>query len=167
MNQGGDPMSNVNLNALYREVDTLNDLIKRTNKALGQPVSNLTDTYSVKINQYSTPIRHTLAKAVTGKRWDQALLLGGIIGGVYVGAKGIDAVRNAAANTKAKQKLAGYYQELIAKQGLLIEEQSKLIDRLVQLRDEEQEEKLRLQKKYKEISEIVMQITQLSQKVQK
>ena len=95
------------------------------------------------------------------------MLLGGIIGGVYVGAKGIDAVRNAAANTKAKQKLAGYYQELIAKQGLLIEEQSKLIDRLVQLRDEEQEEKLRLQKKYKEISEIVMQITQLSQKVQK
>ena len=68
-------MSNVNLNALYREVDTLNDLINRTNKALGQPISNLTDTYSVKISQYSTPIRHTLAKAVTGKRWDQALLL--------------------------------------------------------------------------------------------
>ena len=37
-------MSKVNLNALYREVDTLNDLIKRTNKALGQPVSNLTDS---------------------------------------------------------------------------------------------------------------------------
>ena len=63
-------MSKVNLNALYREVDTLNNLIKRTNKALGQPVSNLTDSYQVKLSQYSTPIRHTLAKAVTGKRWD-------------------------------------------------------------------------------------------------
>ena len=160
-------MSKVNLNALYREVDTLNDLIKRTNKALGQPVSNLTDSYSVKLTQYSTPIRHTLAKAVAGKRWDQAILVGGIIGGVYLGAKGVDAVRNVAADNKAKKKLAGYYQELIGKQGVLIEEQSKLIDRLVQLKDEEQEEKLRLQKKYKEISEIVSQITALSQKVQK
>ena len=160
-------MSKVNLNALYKEVDTLNDLINRTNKTLGQPVSNLTDTYSTKLTQYSTPIKYQLAKAVSGKRWDQALLIGGIIGGVYVGAKGVDAVRNVAAENKAKKKLAGYYQELITKQGLLIEEQSKLIDRLVELKDEEQEEKLRLQKKYKEISDIVMQITALSQKVQK
>ncbi len=160
-------MSKVNLNALYREVDTLNDLIQRTNQILGQPVSNLTDSYSVKLTQYSTPIRYTLAKAVAGKRWDQALLIGGIIGGVYVGAKGVDVVRNAAAENKAKKKVAGYYQELIAKQGLLIEEQSKLIDRLVELKDEEQEEKLRLQKKYKEISDIVMQISQLQHKVEK
>ena len=160
-------MSKVNLNALYKEVDTLNDLINRTNKSLGQPVSNLTDSYSVKLTQYSTPIKYQLAKAVSGKRWDQAVLIGGIIGGIYVGAKGVDAVRNVAAENKAKKKLAGYYQELIVKQGLLIEEQSKLIDRLVELKDEEQEEKLRLQKKYKEISEIVMQITALSQKVQK
>jgi len=160
-------MSKVNLNALHREVDTLNDLIKRTNKALGQPVSNLTDTYNVKLTQLSTPIRYQLTKAVTGKRWDQALVIGGIIGGVYVGAKGIDVVRNAAAKKKSKKALSGYYQELVAKQSILIEEQSKLIDRLVQLKDEEQEEKLRLQKKYKEISDIVMQITQLSQKVQK
>ena len=39
--------------------------------------------------------------------------------------------------------------------------------RLIVWKDEEQEEKLRLQKKYKEISEIVSQITALSQKVQK
>ena len=160
-------MSKVNLNALYREADTLTDLIKRTQRALNEPVSHLTTAYSTKLEQYSTPIRYQLAKAVSGKRWDQALLVGAIVGGVYVGALGVDAVRNAGAEMKAKKQLAVYYQELIAKQSILIEEQQKVIDQLVQLRDEQQAEKLRLQKKYNEISEIVKQITLLNQKVQK
>lgn len=147
------------LQDLQAEADQIQGLIAEANKALNMPTSNLKEDFKKEIQAAAPKIAVQLQKAVNKGRIEETVIAGAILGVAYVGACGIDVIRNAQASKKARQALLGYYQELIVKHNLVIEEQKKILKELNSSNNMLQEKRDSLQKKYDQLEAICERIT--------
>lgn len=151
------------LQVLQKEADRIQGLIAEANRALNMPVSHLKADFEKSSSAAAPKIAAHLQKAVSKGRIEEVVISGTILGAAYVGAWGVDAIRNAQASNKARKALVGYYQELAVKQNLLIEEQRKILKELNSSNNMLQAKKDSLQKKYNQLEAICKSISKAMQ----
>lgn len=123
------------MDTLQSEIDKVLGLINEGSELLEQPVSNLRADFEKDISKYASRIAARFS-VLSGRGKIEEIVIGGaLIGACWVGAGAIDLVSNAAAKSKARKALAGYYQELAVKQGLLIERQREITNELFDSRN--------------------------------
>lgn len=147
------------LQALQAEADKIQGLINEAGNALQMPVSHLRTDFEKSCSKAAPRIAVELQKAVSRGKVEEIVIAGAFLGVAYVGAWGMDAIRNTQAQNKARNALTGYYQELAVKQNLLIEEQRRILGELNNSKNMLQAERTALQKKYNQVEAICKKIT--------
>lgn len=174
-------MGKVNLNKLMEQSYELSGLIRATNGILNDPtpVSDLQYHYEAKVSDLASEIPRVAKMALATRRNPREVLIVGAVVGIgaavgWVGATGIDAVRNGLAKAEAKKALMGYYEQLTVKQSLIIEEQQRIQKEMSEAIEHLSEneviyrDKIRtLSKRMNELSDVLMRINQLRSYVEK
>lgn len=146
-------MENINIEQLSKSSEELMELINETNNVIRLPQSHLKEdfqTYVISryINRAAPIISPTGYLAA------------------YAGASGIDFIRNTLAKNKARQALLGYYQELVAKNGLLIKAQQNIIKELEQCQNKTSSEVQILNARLAELTAIIERMAALRSRVE-
>lgn len=146
-------MENINIEQLSKSSKELMELINETNNVIRLPQSHLKEDFqNYIISSYvnkTVPIISPTAYLVT-----------------YAGASGIDYIRNTLAKNKARQALLGYYQELVAKNGLLIKAQQNIIKELEQCQNKASSEVQVLNARLAELTAIIERMEVLRSRVE-
>ena len=173
--------SNVNLSKLAQQSDELYSLIRATNGILqdSNPISELRVDFEEKVSDLAPEVFKLAKYAVAAKVNPKAIIpvtvtVAAVAAVGWVGATGIDVVRNGVAKSQAKKALLGYYQQLSTKQNMIIKEQqrvnqemAKAIEQFSQ-NEEEYREKIRvLQQRQAEITELMRRFNNLKNQVEK
>lgn len=128
-----------NVNNLQQDIARIKGLIDETTTLMSSPVSHLASDMSDYLEQNASQLAAPLYskfKTLTSSGKKETIIVGALVlGGLFLGAKAIDGVRNLAAYTKAKNQLAAYHQALAVKNNMLIEAQQELIVKLTQKQD--------------------------------
>lgn len=140
-------------------ISQLQSLLNEANGSLSVAVSNITSDLNNMVSRQGPKLAYMLQKSVKGGKIDQVIIVGGALGAAYVCAMGYDAVRNRMARNKAKQAIASYVKELIAKQGLLIEEQQRIHQQLLGEIDLLEGSHDELQAKYANLKDLISRIS--------
>lgn len=162
-------MSNAsNITTIRQDIDRINRLINESTQLMNSPVSTLASDMSGYLERNASKLAAPLwvnFKKLTSQGKKEAVIIGGaVLGTLYLGAKAIDATRDAVAHAKAQKQLKAYQQMLAVKQNMLIEEQQKLILRQSQdidLLEEEREEITRT------VSKLAHTITKIQEQTSK
>lgn len=173
--------SNVNLSKLAQQSDELYSLIRVTNGILqdSSPISELRVDFEEKVSDLAPEVFKLAKYAVAAKVNPKAIIpvtitvaAAAAVG--WVGATGIDVVRNGVAKSQAKKALLGYYEQLASKQNMIIEEQQRINQKMAEAieqlgqNEEEYREKIRtLQKRQTEITELLQRFNNLKNQVEK
>lgn len=161
-------MANVNIDELSKRSEELMALITETNTTLGLPQSHVREDFQnyISTSGAKNAVAFQLSKAVSSGKPEQAIIVGGILAVAYVGAAGIDLVKNTSAKNKARQALMGYYQELVAKNGLLIKAQQDIIEELNHKQTKTFSEVQALKARLNEVTAIIARMADLRGKVE-
>jgi len=171
----------VDLNKLSEQSQELCSLIAAANGILNDstPVSDLRWEFEEKVSDLTPAVMKIAKAAVATRRNPKELIVGAAIalGAVTVGwaaAAGIDATRNGIAQSKARKVLLGYYEQLAAKQGMIIEEQQRICQEMAEIieklssNEEIYRQKIQtLQKKQTELANLLFRINTLRNSVEK
>jgi len=156
-----------NIENIRNEVDRINSLINETNALMHSPVSTIAADFTGYLeknaSRLGTAAWHNLRNMTSKGRIDTIIVGGLVLGTVFVGAKVIDAARDAIAHEKAEQKLKAYYQQLTVKQNLLIEAQQNIILQLNQNVDLLEAERNEIQKTVARMAETISKIMQITE----
>lgn len=174
-------MSNVNIRKLTQQSEELYSLIRATNRTLQDPtpVSELQYQYEEKVSDLAPQVWNAAKMTLATRRNPKELIMTVAVVGAaaavgWVGATGIDAVRNNMAKSKARRALLGYYEQLAAKQSLIIEEQQRIsqemalaINQLAENEAESRQKIAALQSRQAELTELLLRFNKLKQQVEK
>lgn len=154
------------LEDLSKEAASLSSLINEANSALNVPVSNLRQSFvdSITKSSASSYIAVRLSKCLQSGDIKTIVMSGAALGAAFVGAAGIDFARNTISKTRARNAIAGYYQELAVKNGLIIQEYQKLLKELHTNTNLLQSERDELQAKCDKLESLCTRITEVLQK---
>lgn len=154
------------LEDLSKEAASLSSLINEANSALNVPVSNLTQSFVENItdSKITYLIASKLSECIRGGDIRNIVVGGVMLGTAFVGAAGIDFARNTISKTRARNAIAGYYQELAVKNGLIIQEYQKLLKELHTNTNLLQSERDELQAKCDKLESLCTRITEVLQK---
>lgn len=154
------------LENLSKEAASLSSLINEANSALNEPVSNLTQSFveSISNSNMKNAIAFQLSKCLQSGDIKKIAVGGVMLGAAFVGAAGIDFTRNTISKTRARNAIAGYYQELAVKNGLIIQEYKKLLKELHTNTNLLQSERDELQAKCDRLESLCARITEVLQK---
>jgi len=173
--------SNVNISRLREQSQELYSLIRDTNGVLNDadPISELRVNYEQRVSNLAPKVMDVAKAAVATRRRPREILMATAVAAAAVavgwtGAACIDAARNGIAKANAKKALMGYYEQLAAKQNMIIEEQQRINWEMAQVIDnleeneEENREKIRvLQSRQRELSELLYRFSNLKKQVEK
>lgn len=143
------------MDALQSEINRVVGLINEGSELLEQPVSSLRADFEKDISKCIPRLAAEFSKITSKGRIEEIVIGGAIIGACWVGAGAIDLVRNAAAKSKARKVLVGYYQELAVKQGLLIEQQREITNELLDTKNLHEAKERELRKRLSYTEEII------------
>ena len=104
------------------EISSSYELIAELNDFLDLPKSNLTQSYQRSVNKSSGYISGKLSTALTGKRPQEALLVGAVLVVGWLGAKTYDMIRNYMldiSKEEARRDLMQVYSKLTVQKSLL------------------------------------------------
>lgn len=173
--------SHVNLSKLNQQSDELYRLIRVTNGILqdSNPISELRVDFGEKVSDLA-PAVLKLAKYAAASRVNPKIMVPVTVAVAaatavgWVGATGIDVVRNGVAKSQAKKALLGYYEQLASKQNMIIEEQHRITQEMAEAithldqNEKEYREKIHaLQKQQAEIAELLYRFNNLKKQVEK
>lgn len=173
--------TNINLKMLSEQSQELYNLIVAANGVLNDPnpVSDFRGDFEETVSELGPAMMKFARTAVATRRTPRELLMGaGIaLGAITVGwtvATGIDFTRNSMAKAKAKKMMPIYYDQLVTKQNMIIEEQQRvnleLADSVANLSSNEAvyREKIQaLQKKQSELANLLGRIQMFRSTVEK
>lgn len=173
--------SRVNLSKLTQQSDELYRLIHIANGILqdSDPISELRIDFGEKVSDLAPEV-FKLAKYATAARVDPKIMVPMAVAVAaatavgWVGAAGIDVVRNGIAKSQSRKALLGYYQQLASKQNMIIEEQRRINQEMAEAvahlgqNEKEYREKIQiLQKQQAEITELLYRFNKLKNQVEK
>ena len=173
--------SNVNLKKLNEQSYELYSLIHATNGILNDPtpISELRVDFQEKVSDLKPQVLQAAKMAVATRRTPKEMMAGlafaaGAVTVGWLGAAGIDAIRNGVAKHQAKKALMGYYEQLAVKQGMIIDEYQRVtqemahtIEHLTENEAEYREKIQLLNKRQTELAELLQRFNNLKQHVEK
>jgi len=158
----------VDVNKLIENVDELYDLAKLTECQIDIPVSEIRASFEKSVSQRAPKIAAKLSTMTSRGKIEEAILGGAILGAAWLGAAAIDLGRNTYAKEMAKAELLSLYQEITVKTQTitlqLVEDNKKLTDLLLEEREKNVNNRVRieeLQQKIEKASDIITRIQKL------
>ena len=122
------------VHSIQQDITRIKGLIDETTQLMSSPVSTLASDMGSYLEQNASHIAAPLYskfRTLTSSGKKEAIIVGGLVlGSLFLGAKAIDGVRNAAAHIKAQNQLSAYHQQLAVKNNMLIDAQQELISAL-------------------------------------
>lgn len=120
------------LEDLIAEAEKVQNVINETNTLMQKPASSLGSEFTRQMQNKGSYIAAKLgpqvSKALNSGRPEELIIGVAALGTAWVGAYGIDAIRNAHSAAKAKGILLACYKELAVKQNMIVDEQQRLIE---------------------------------------
>jgi len=154
------------LGSIQSDIRRLQNLIDESNEALHLPVSHYRQNVQKTISKHRDYFAVQFQQMIRSGQPQKIIVGGAILGGAWLLAAGVDELRNSSAQRKTKAALSAYYQELAAKNHLLIQEQQRLIRQLTEQKEELQEDRQALENRLNHITQIISKIAE-EQKQQK